>query len=355
MTEAPSIFVRHPRLTVLGVLATGTFIVLLVLEVGLRVFGTTNLNYYTGTRSPGLHKYAYGDVPINAAGFPDEEFNLADTKRRVGYVGDSVTFGVGAGYGYRVPDLLQQRMPQFDHWVFANVGERLEQKTLIRQVSTFKLDTIVYMMNLNDIVPDVESAQSNTWVTEARGGALGGIDGLLRGRSYLYTYVRLGLKNAMQRAGYEGATGLQAFELYPKQNAPILQASAARVAAALQAASSVRPIRACVVLLPYEMQVSADAARTYREMGFTWEAGFEDGSTQRQLIDEFAKLGIQVFDAREAFAGQTLKVGETFVYDRGDKVDWNHPNRKGHQLIADWLSSQTDLASRCFDAAPKAQ
>jgi len=353
MTETPSIFVRHPRLTVLGVLATGTLFVLVLLEIGLRLFGSLNINYYTGTRTPGLHRYPYGDVPINAEGFPDEEFNLADTKRRVGYLGDSVTFGVGAGYGYRVPDLLQQRMPELDHWVFANVGERLEERTLIRQVDRFKLDTVVYLMNLNDIVPDAGTAEAANWVTEARGGVVGGFDGFLRGRSYLYTYVRLGLKNAMQRAGYEGATGLQAFELFPQQNEAVIAASADRVAAAFRAAAGARPVRGCVVLLPYEMQVSADAAKTYREMGFKWEAGFDEVSTQKRLIAAFAKLDIPVFDAREAFAGQTLKVGETFVYDRGDKVDWNHPNRKGHQLIADWLVNQTDLASRCLDPTRK--
>jgi lysophospholipase L1-like esterase len=125
------------------------------------------------------------------------------------------------------------------------------------------------------------------------------------------------------------------------------------VAGALQAAAGVRPVRACVVLLPYEMQISEDAARTYKEMGFTWEPGFEAGSTQQRLMAEFGRLGVPAFDARQAFAGQSPKVGETFVYDRGDKIDWNHPNRKGHQLIAAWLSSQTDLAARCLDPVPK--
>ncbi len=86
---------------------------MLMLEVGLRVFGSLDIHYYTGTKTPGLHQYPYGDVPINAAGFPDEEFQLGGTKRRVGYIGDSVTYGVGAGYGFRVPDLLQQQFPQY--------------------------------------------------------------------------------------------------------------------------------------------------------------------------------------------------------------------------------------------------
>ena len=28
---------------------------------------------------------------------------------------------------------------------------------------------------------------------------------------------------------------------------------------------------------------------------------------------------------------------QDFVYDKGDKLDWNHPNRAGHRLIADYV------------------
>lgn len=33
-----------------------------------------------------------------------------------------------------------------------------------------------------------------------------------------------------------------------------------------------------------------------------------------------------------------IGVGQYFVYDRGDKLDWNHPNRAGHRRIADYLT-----------------
>ena len=38
-------------------------------------------------------------------------------------------------------------------------------------------------------------------------------------------------------------------------------------------------------------------------------------------------------------------VGEYFVYNKGDKLDWNHPNRDGHRAIAEYLTS-IDLLAR---------
>ena len=339
-------FVRHPRLTVLAVLAAAFLLLVVLAEVALRLFGSLNIHYYAGTKTPGLHRYPYGDVPINADGYPDEEFTRSGTKKRIGYLGDSVTYGVGAGYGYRTPDLLQGRFPDFDHWVFANVGERLEPRRLLSQLDTFRLDAVVYLMNLNDIVPDGDSAQAETWIVEARSGWMGRLDTSLRGASYLYTYLRLGLKNVMQRSGYE-SHGMQAFELAPRANPGVIEATAKRVADILNVVRSRGPL-ACVVILPYEMQVSKDAARTYRELGFSWEEGFESGSTQQMLIDALRQRGVAAFDGLQAFAGTDFKVGEAFVYDRGDKVDWNHPTRIGHARLADWLAATPEFAAKCF-------
>jgi hypothetical protein len=97
-------------------------------------------------------------------------------------------------------------------------------------------------------------------------------------------------------------------------------------------------------MLPYEMQISQEAAETYADLGIRWEPAFLEGSTQRMLA---ARLNpeIPLFDARLAYLGEKNpesarrknRVGEFFVYNRGDKLDWNHPNRVGHQRIADYL------------------
>ena len=50
-------------------------------------------------------------------------------------------------------------------------------------------------------------------------------------------------------------------------------------------------------------------------------------------------------DAYTAFIGPNgvassrdqINVGEYFVYNLGDRLDWNHPNRLGHAAIAQML------------------
>jgi hypothetical protein len=67
-----------------------------------------------------------------------------------------------------------------------------------------------------------------------------------------------------------------------------------------------------------------------------WGDGFIDGLTQRKLIEHFR--GVRVFNALEAFVGEDAegdrtanRVGQYFVHDRGGRLDWNHPERTGHE------------------------
>ncbi len=344
-----SFLARHPRFTLLAVLGAGLVLVGGLFELGLRAFGSLNISYYTGTTLPGLHRYGYGDIPINADGYPDEAFVLSGVKPRIGYVGDSVTYGIGAGYGYRVPDLLQERFPQYDHWVFAGVGERLEAPSLLAQIEQFNLSAVVYLMNLNDIVPEADSPDASTWIaSRARTSWFARVDLGLRGKSYLYTYVRFGLKTMLERWGYEHH-GMKAYEFEPSKYRDVFAVTAKRVADALDQAAARRPgLRTCVVVLPYEMQVSSDAARTYRDLGFSWEPGFENGSAQAVLVPKLKSRGVKALDARDAFAGRELKVGEAYVFNKGDRTDWNHPNRVGHAILASWLADHTDFVSHCY-------
>ena len=42
--------------------------------------------------------------------------------RNIGYYGDSVTYGVGAGHGYRISDLLEREYPEMSHMNLGGVG-----------------------------------------------------------------------------------------------------------------------------------------------------------------------------------------------------------------------------------------
>jgi hypothetical protein len=105
-----------------------------------------------------------------------------------------------------------------------------------------------------------------------------------------------------------------------------------------------RDIELIVVILPYEMQISREAEQRYAELGVQWEDGFIGGETQRSIIAALDPE-LRSYDAYEAFVDRDAVdetrnrngLGEHFVYDKGDKLDWNHPNRSGHRAIAKWL------------------
>lgn len=347
-----SVAVRHPKLTLALVTLVGLVLVALSAELVLRFFGTLRIDFYTGHSTPGVHEYPYGSIPINRDGGPDEEFVPNASKKRIGYFGDSVTYGVGAGYGYRIPDLLQNAFPAHQHWVFAQVAAVPSARQILREVQKHRLSSVVYLMNLNDILPDEPSPGAPDAHRKAftslsdLASPLQPVDDALRGTSYLYTYMRLGLKNALQRAGYE-VHGQLAYELRPRQYQTVVAQTAARVIDLVRAVTG-QGVKVCVVLLPYEMQVSSDAAQTYAQLGFSWEEGFLQGTTQEALLGPLRRSGVQVFDARYAFSGLRLKVGEAFVYDKGDKIDWNHPNRFGHARIAAWLAGDPEFRSQCL-------
>lgn len=334
-------FEKHPVLT----FAT-LFLVLAVMiggmaEIALRFIIPYDIGYYAAVRKPGQYEYPYGTIYMNADGYPDEEFDLSGTKKRIGYFGDSIIFGVGAGAGYRLSDLLEKDYPRYDHWTFSMIANGVQGNEVIDTAKKYGLDTVIYGFNLNDILPEIEQgtadapAETPPLLFRVQGWVERNIDGTLRGHSYLYNGLRTLAKNALTRLGYSH-TGFRAAELYPSENKALINAVADRVNA-LGDQLSQQGITFCVIIFPYEMQISDEAARTYRALGIHWEDGFEDGSTQALLKKDFNLP--HVYDGMEAFKGlkSTAPVGEYFVYNKGDKIDFNHPNRAGHALLTKGL------------------
>ncbi len=334
-----SAFERHPKLTLSVFLFVFALLIAGLLEIALRFIVPYDIGYYVAVRDKGVYTYPYGEIIMNSEGFPDTEFDLDGRKKRIGYFGDSVTFGVGAGRGYRFSDLLEEKFPSYDHWTFSMLANGIQDQAIVDMVESHGLDGVVYALNLNDLLPTVEAKDETQnidrppllyrlqmWVRTVP-------DQYLRGTSYLYTWLRTTVKNALTRFGVSD-TGFQAAELFPSQNKDVLEDVAARVNATGKALRA-RGIPFCVILLPYEMQVSGHAAQIYRHLGVDWEEGFEDGSTQKLIKDALEVR--HIYDGLAAFEGlkDSAQAGDFFVYNKGDKIDFNHPNRAGHARLTD--------------------
>lgn len=357
---------RHPILVLLGlnfVLFAG---LALVAEIALRLYVPYNPGYYVAVRGNSREvEYPYGTIKINADGFADIDWDLGSA-RHVGYFGDSVTYGVGAGHGYRFSDLLREAYPEWTHLNLGGIGLSVSQETIetsLELADRYDLDTAVYFLNLNDIVPDVSVARGDPqakpgkapWSRRALSWLSNHSD-WLRGKSYLYTSLRTLVKNRLEASGV-GFHGYKAFELEPSAEREVLLQTMRRIEN-FHAALAERGVELIVVMLPYEMQISDEAARVYRDHGIHWEEGFLEGSTQRILQERLGER-MRVIDLMPAFvdpadpaASRAANgVGEYFVYDRGDKLDWNHPNREGHRRIADYLTRVELLGPAGVDTA----
>jgi hypothetical protein len=344
-------FQRHPGLALLAVNA-GLFLFLaIVAEIFLRLFIPYNPGFYTAVKVKGTELvHPYGIIKINSEGFPDEEFDLSKP-HRVGYFGDSVTYGVGAGYGYRISEVLEEAYPEFEHMNVGGVGLSISGKE-VRWATDLAvrlgMEKVIYLFNLNDILPTkVASGEKKTRMVSLRERIILPLD-WLRGRSYLYTALRNWAKTAIEARGI-GFHGYRAFELFPTESRQVVEETAERVNEFARSLDE-HGIELVVVILPYEMQISEEAARVYASKGVQWEPDFIERTTQIELIAALDP-SIPVYDAYFAFVDPDDPeasrarhgVGEFFVYDKGDKLDWNHPNRAGHRAIARYLIEQDIL------------
>lgn len=312
-------------------------------ELFLRWMVPYHIGYYTGVKlSNRMVKYPFGDMPFNSNGYPDREWSIGDPRERVGFLGDSVTMGFGAGYGYRFSDLIREAKRDKYYMNFGGAGEDgiASRKTIdavLVLVERFNLNKVVYAMNLNDILPDRDFGQTDeTALHLAKGWVSNSLD-YLRDKSYVYNYFRTKAKLFATRLGY-GYHGDEAYELYPYRNRAVVKQTADRINL-LSTELKQRNIQFCVVVFPYEMQISADAAETYRRYGIRWAPELLEGEPQRMLRSDLAP-DIPFVDLRSAFAPSgrnSIRTGQFFVFNRGDALDWNHPNRDGNQIIANYL------------------
>lgn len=341
-----STFDRRPILTISMILLILLIIIIVIGEIVCRNIIDYDLDYYTSVKEPKpgtkLVK-PYGVHHFNSFGYSDDEFDLKDPRPRIGYLGDSVAYGIGAGQGYRISDLLKKKLPAYQHFNLSFMEYGVQDiERVIAHTKPFELDRLIYIMNLNDILPYIEDKDdTQSALRLARGLAYKSID-VLRGKSYFYNYLRTAFKNFLFRMGFE-SHGFKAFGLFPEEHKDVIQATTLRIKR-LNGTLKDHGIRLCVLISPYEMQISKSAEDKYRALGIKWAKSFINGGTQKNIL-RLLENDMEVLDAYYAFVDpedvevsrRQNQLGQYFVYNKGDKLDWNHPNREGHRKIAGYV------------------
>ena len=166
--------------------------------------------YYGMRESNGSRKYnlhPYGKIPINSNGFYDKEWDYPKTKIRFAYTGDSIVYGVGAGYPNRLTEHLDFLKPNIEHinissGIGTNILSMRNEDEIVELVQNFDINKLIYVMNLNDISPlafqsDTTNLYDPNQISQLKRFQIliSPIDKRLRGYSSLYNYLRMQLKN----------------------------------------------------------------------------------------------------------------------------------------------------------------
>jgi hypothetical protein len=320
-------------------------LILFFLEIVCRNLIEFEMDYYAVPKKANeknLNIHPYGVIPINKDGFFDKEFNFENNKRKIGYFGDSVTYGVGAGYPYRFTEYLNKLSPEFDHLNLSG-GINISLVNWNDEINNYLINNnikkIIYMMNLNDIAPlsyeylKIKGERQEIQNIGYLKTLISPIDKIARGNSMLYTFVRFKIKFFFVKRGFE-ASGNEAIELYSYKNKNHI-INASNVINQWSKSMNIIGIKTCVVILPYEMQISKIASEHYKKIGIKSEKDFENFSTQRLLKNYLNKTTYSLI-LEKGFLEKNI--GHYFVFNKGDKIDFNHPNREGHLVIAKEIS-----------------
>lgn len=316
--------------------------VLFFLEIICRILIDFDSGYYSSSKinkNKSFITHPYGKIPINEYGFFDEKFNFDKNKEVIAYFGDSVTYGVGAGYPYRFTEYLDNINSEFEHInLSGGIGTSLNEWNFENEKFLLKnnIRRIVYVMNLNDIAPlsqqivrndkNLKNLKDISFIKNL----IRPLDNIFRGKSELYTFARFVVKKQIVKAGYE-ASGYESIELFSKKNSKHIVNASKKIDEWLEKTKK-KGFNSCVVILPYEMQISKNAENYYRSINIKFEKSFVNFSTQNLIR-------ISLRNHRKLFiiddnAFEEKKIGHYYVFDKGDKIDFNHPNREGHLVIA---------------------
>jgi hypothetical protein len=322
-------------------------------ELILRKIINYDAGYYSEPKKiiNNINYHPYGKIPINKNGFYDVNWDSPKVKHRIGYFGDSVIYGVGTGYPYRITELMDEYKEDFEHINLSyGIGISLEYMSpldLIKLTQKYEIDTVFYIMNLNDIAPIFfsqnkdnfiakKSDSNNLLVNLKRNKFINFFDQKLRGRSYFYTFLRFQVKKILVlKFNYE-ASGHKAMELFPKKFKKNIEKTAIFLSKYSKEVNKFLNFE--ILILPYEMQISNDARKHYAKIGVRFEDEFINFETQKILKKKFEDIN----DKKIYILGKKFpekKIGTYFVFNKGDKIDFNHPNKLGHEILSEEIAN----------------
>ena len=89
------------------------------------------------------------------------------------------------------------------------------------------------------------------------------------------------IKSQFVKAGYD-PSGYEAVELFPNKNEKNIIEASKKIDQWLDLTQN-KGLKSCVVVLPYEMQISNDAKNYYRSINIKFEKDFSNFSTQKSI------------------------------------------------------------------------
>lgn len=373
---------------------SSTAITLLLMELSIRLFSPQPLNHYNftfiqsdgareivlgqkiserrqrtkdfGPYIPNLSTYFGGvKVTINSRGWRDDEHSLAKPPgvTRVMVVGDSVVFGYGVELDDMFPKVLErglnrQRPGRYQVISLGGAGgNTYSQRHIIKDnVRLYDPDLVILAFNLNDILPKIFgrgngfSAGVGPSISRTAVRLRRILDREFRARSHLYFLVRERMKVVLRKFGIASPTvvPLAAFDI---KSDPGIAALWDTREALLEIAAQLRKDRVpfLLVILPVDMQVSSRIADLYRqEYGFVFDDSLVAGTPQKIIANFARQHGIDCIDLLPSFRNDPEEKKFFRIY--GASIDWNHPNRLGHKIIAAELEKTLSF----FGALPHA-
>ena len=186
------------------------------------------MNLSTNNRNYNLHPY--GKIPINSNGFYDKEWDSPKIKNRFAYTGDSVVYGVGAGFPNRLTEYLDSFKTDIEHiniskGIGTNILSMGSENEIIDLLKNYNIDKLVYILNLNDISPLAFQSNSKNEYDPKKISKfarlkkfINPLDKKLRGRSTLYSMLRFQFKNFLVLKKGLNISGFKAIELEPVKN-----------------------------------------------------------------------------------------------------------------------------------------